>query len=104
MTLTDFLLARISEDSDTWKMARDGGVVITVNGQSAIPPPAWVETRLAEGEARRRIVEKAQRADIALGHQINPATSAASFAMTEVLTFLALPYADHPDYREEWLP
>ena len=47
-------------------------------------------------------MEKAQRADEAFGRQINPATSAASFALTEVLCRLAAPYADHPDYDPAW--
>lgn len=55
-----------------------------------------------ECRAKRRIVEKAQRSDAAFDQQINAATSAASFALTEVLHLLALPYAEHPDCRDEW--
>jgi len=111
MTLTEFLLARIAEDEALAQVAtpgqweRDSGWSIT-----APPPEDWsgpyvvVETKqrndaefiashnpariLAECEAKRRIVE-------GLGGLI---------AQRRVVRWLALPYADHPDYRPEWKP
>ncbi len=46
---------------------------------------------LAEVEAKRRILEWAP-IDLGEGHS------------THIFRLLALPYADHPDYREEWRP
>jgi hypothetical protein len=48
---------------------------------------------LAECEAKRRIVDS-EGSPYVEGHV--PAT--------RTLRFLALPYADHPDYRQEWKP
>lgn len=54
---------------------------------------------LAECEAKRRIVE---------WHDCEPEHVWGCGACTHdrpcVLALLALPYADHPDYREEWRP
>lgn len=63
---------------------------------------------LADITAKRRILE---RAEFVNGH--GPAvdhtramdmTAGASGALHDVLKFLALPFADHPGYREEWKP
>lgn len=108
-TLTDFLLARIAEDEaaarratagdrtgNWWIEPDEGGVsevsCLDVQGfitavdadvaHIALHDPARV---LAECEAKRQIVEYVQ-------------------IETHVLQLLALPYADHPDYREEWKP
>ena len=94
-TIAAFLLARIAEDEATAKAG--------VGAPDLIPLGCHDPERvLAECAAKRAIVEKAQRADEAFGRQINPATSAASFALTEVLCRLAAPYADHPDYDPAW--
>jgi fructoselysine-6-P-deglycase FrlB-like protein len=86
MTLTDFLLARIAEDKRGYFIGYDdrGGSYVAVD-------PAHL---LAECEAKRRIVEAC--ADV-LAYD-------AEALPQDVLRFLALPYADHPDYREEWKP
>lgn len=76
MTLTEFLLARITEDE-----AR-------LPALHGMPPHGAALTRAyAECEAKRRIVDWARYA-------LEP---------DAVLLALALPYADHPDYREVWL-
>jgi len=109
VTLAEFLLARIAEDEALAQVAtpgqweRDSGWSIT-----APPPEGWsgpyvvVETKqrndaefiashnparvLAECEAKRRIV----------GLISSPGPQA--------LRLFALPYAAHPDYRQEWTP
>ncbi|MEU7103558.1 DUF6221 family protein [Streptomyces sp. NPDC046215] len=49
---------------------------------------------LAEVDAKRAIVEEIEDAEVRwYGDKLIP-----------VLKRLALPYADHPDYREEWRP
>ena len=100
--LVEFLHARIDEDE---AQARDA-----IRLRDAVRPdycpdrefrswpdlgiPAVVvgaERALAECEAKRRIVE--QHSDIAWG----------GYAVRDaVLGHLALPYADHPDYNQEW--
>lgn len=94
MTLPDFLLARIAEDeAEAQKGALRAGV--------GTGPRYRI---VAECGARRRIVELhdgvlkrelAARDASALG---------ADLMHGDVLRLLALPYADHPDYRQEWRP
>jgi len=70
------------------------GSIIAVDAEHiARHDPARV---LAECEAKRRIVDSYRylTADPELRMQ----------AWTFALRCLALPYADHPDYREEWRP
>lgn len=79
---------------------------------------------LAECEAKRRIVGYCSsnddfeqgllqyfadpKVDAALVAQIEPFAQlfghAMNDALADVLKYLALPYADHPDYRQEWRP
>jgi len=119
VTLTEFLLARIAEDESVarnsalhfddgrranWLEAASGvldtGDELWTLGDSAISrhaerfDPARV---LAECEAKRRIVELV-RPDPSM-----PVDSG-RFVSAGVLMLLALPYADHPDYRDEWRP
>ena len=114
MTLTEFLLARIAEDEQDARDAicKCGGPACTVelgwyrygeamarleNDPAACHVVRWSLARvLAECEAKRRIVDLAPWA--------NNTTYA---AMTDLLGHLilrtiALPYADHPDYQQEW--
>jgi Family of unknown function (DUF6221) len=129
--LADFLLARITEDENTargstagpwrWFPGRAGlpaflestgarathwvegqsfeaptvvlgtnqGTMLRVRGRDAEHIAAWHPTRvLAECAAKRRLLEAAGVADGATRELL--------------LRSLALPYAGHPDYREEW--
>ena len=95
MTLTEFLYARIAED------------------EAAIYAPAeWKQHVLAECDAKRRIV--------ALHETVHNIPTNTTFCVVcgidqaakvifgqfpcQTLRLLALPYADHPDYRDEWRP
>jgi len=111
ITLTEFLLARIAEDEaaatndgslvgDTWTaLEPDHGTVscdvIGVGGHVVARSLGWEASHiarhdparvLAECEAKRLLIERVGNPDWA-GFRI-----------------LALPYADHPGYRPEWLP
>lgn len=108
-TLTDFLLARIAEDEEVARAGEDewdtpAGVAYTRVGLGS--SANWVHTidlarLLAECEAKRRIV-----------HEFTGESPHANYddcgdecvgnALHWVLRVLAQPYADHPDYREEW--
>jgi hypothetical protein len=108
--LTDFLLARITEDGavaratsgQPWSATvprmvhADGGfriksryVASTDHDEDRAHIARWDPARvLAECEAKRRIVE----------------FYAGPHGLHYSLQFLALPYADHEAYREEWQP
>ena len=130
LTLTDFLLARIAEDEADAKAASPGGwqyhgiesvaggtlydesrrIVDVVYEQPKdhdgtivrhlLVPEADANGRhiarhdparvLAECEAKRRIVQIWVESEFCERDVMN-----------DVIDFLALPYADHPDYREE---
>ena len=101
LTLADFLLARIAEDQADamvgwrWK---------------ALPAGEYARLQarvLAECEARRRIVAELDRLG-AMSTDGMRDGGANAMSMMDALEFalraLALPYADHPDYHEEWRP
>jgi hypothetical protein len=84
LTLTDFLLARIAEDEWTWRNVYHG----------TNPMGTFL---LAECDAKRRIVESC-RTDHEYAQGRNDHTTELA---EKVLWALALPYANHPDYRDE---
>lgn len=91
MTLTDFLLARIAEDEEVARLPQ---------GYEYCGPLSYTHTPdrvLAECEAKLRIVET-----LAHDYRWNRKRAGDNAKMT--LELLALPYADHPDYRQEWKP
>lgn len=64
---------------------------------------------LAEVDAKRRIIDEWQRHDLrvreVLAADLSPAhADERRNAVWSVLRLLALPYADHPDHRQEWRP
>jgi hypothetical protein len=92
MSLTEFLLARITEDEQNWRrLARDDEFREVVLLGCVIQ----ADRVLAGCEAKRRIVEVNSADTWAAAHVWMPA---------QTLRLLGLPYADHPDYREEWRP
>jgi hypothetical protein len=102
MTLTEFLLARITEDeADARHSSADA---MTGYRWKHYPRGAYEEIQaLALGRARRVLAEcEAKRKIVnAMGSTLGDAEqSVAAF----VLKALALPHADHPDYDEEWRP
>lgn len=93
LALADFLLARITEDE--WGIRQ-----VEKREQDMTRVDLWfgyplVGRVLAECEAKRRIVawelQVAERAHLQPEQRV-------------ILQLLALPYADHPDYRQEWRP
>ena len=101
MTLTDVLLSRIVEDEGDARSL--GGELRGASWQDGAGTPERV---LAECEAKRRIISlhalmEHERTASLLSRVITPSVLV---GMGAVLRILALPYADHPDYREEWRP
>jgi hypothetical protein len=105
--LVEFLKARLDEDEQAARRAEPlfqaereaaaGPSLICGDYYDELSPHIyrWDSSRvLAEVEAKRRIIAECRGVtaslDIALGDC--------------VLAFLALPYASHPDYLEEWRP
>lgn len=104
--LAEFLLARIAEDeADIGHEASPADYCDAVEGIHLSARRA-----LAECEAKRRIVEGWRRLDaedygeFVVGGGWDPGIDYASDALEHAMRALALPYADHPDYREEWRP
>lgn len=97
--LTDFLLARIAEDEAA---AEGAGIDFYTASAPEVPRnvidhiarfnPVWVGD---ECEARRRIVGEHDPVDPCEGTCGAPCYT---------LRYLALPYADHPDFRKGWRP
>jgi hypothetical protein len=127
--LTDFLLARITDDEavaratsgQPWSATvprmvhADGGfriksryVASTDHDEDRAHIARWNPARvLAECEAKRRIVDAEVLRDVGpASHYVSPDVHAAiaGRTATPVLRLLALPYADHPEYRSEWAP
>jgi hypothetical protein len=102
-SLTEFLLARIAEDEvaaeragsftpwdETFQNDNYGHLTIQ---------PARV---LAECAAKRRIVEELVLPYIAERRRLMNGQPSWGDEHPDLLRILAAPYADHPDYREEW--
>ena len=107
-TLTEFLLARIAEDEREW----GDGAFAPVAGQGL--SRLILKTR-AECDAKRRIVEL--HAVTVTQEWVNPTDGPAYYEddhtcaicgwvpdACDTVKLLTLPYADHPDYRQEWKP
>jgi hypothetical protein len=114
-SLTEFLLARLSEEEAVAKAVLPLGPIYDHFGDTAVESAAELAYSegaqrpvvdlflrfadparvLADVEAKRRIVERCSAVDYAM-----PSTHLAHGILAE----LALPYASHPDYREAWRP
>jgi hypothetical protein len=83
----DGMVTGAGDEADLWEDEGFDGLRMAVEAAEHIA--RWDPARvLAECEAKRRIV----------------AFYAGPVGSHYVLHFLALAYADHPDYREEWKP
>ena len=101
MTLTEFLLARIAEDESSSRWGRLHDDPDDPDGLTKIL--RWDDGRVrTECEAKLRIVESYR------WYQENAGRGSASIDALLLAErhakWLALPYADHPHYRQEWKP
>ena len=127
LTLAGFLLARIAEDEGDarkagsrkwgsinrgWDSSDQRDIAALGDGPTERLFPVsydydehvarWGPARvLAECEARRRIIAEHSDQHGCVSWQ---SASAYPYVGCSVLRLLALPYADHPEYREDWRP
>jgi hypothetical protein len=90
------------------------GLLPTGDGPLAQHIARWDPARvLAECDAKRRIIELFRETtegedgisdDADFLRQMDEIATGRWEALRSVIRLLALPYADHPDYREEWRP
>lgn len=117
--MAEFLLARIAEDEaavteSTRRLAPTGHELLEHFGDYGDDERWMIEISsgrvLAECEAKRRAVEayvEAWQRDLT-GEAALPEGRdwllGRRWALHEAVQLIALPYADHPDYRKEWRP
>jgi len=124
MDLVEFLRARLDRDeqiardcaSAPWKAAPGGTVGLGTDDPAPVAKAendAYAEhiarhdpaRTLAEVAARRQIVDDYEKGAWILGQRHRtPELDAAQNVRESVLRLLALPYATHPAYQEEWRP
>lgn len=105
MSLAEFLLARIAEDEAAATSASHHSHLVHDYERDNYGF-LWVKTTrvLAECEAKRRIVARCtDRIDVTELRDAERRYISGAPDM-DMLRLLALPYADHPDCREEWRP
>jgi len=114
LTLTEFLLARLAEDETS---ARDLAADAMVGAPwKHFPKDAYDEIRdmalilahrmKVDARVKRRIVERCQMEIVPPGESLSiyDAEAYTDAMASNVLEFLALPYADHEDYNPDWRP
>ncbi len=109
MTLTEFLLARIAEDAIAGKEVpgpydEEGLSWWGEYGHLSVSPARV----LTECETKTQLVKLHAATHYCIPHSGHASTgqwyeSGSAYPYPcPTLSLLALPYADHPDYREEW--
>jgi hypothetical protein len=109
VTLVEFLRARLDEDEQVARAVEpDTDVDVPYTSQAAQAAqyaflkrfgPARV---LAEVDAKRRLIAKYEHYDASARYPDSEGGMA--MGLEAAVEFAALPYAAHPDYREEWRP
>lgn len=97
MTITEFLEARIAEDEALAQTIQERGewrgIQVNAATETAVHVERWHPARvLAECAAKRAILEVCDDG--------GPWPS----DIDRIHSALAAVYADHPDYRDEWIP
>jgi hypothetical protein len=112
--LVEFLLARIADDEDRVTSGAPG-TATSYNGWHTVDCGVglgyWANDRcecryvdrvLAECEAKREIVGRLRAMEV--GVLSRGGLDVAISELRQASQFLALPYAEHPDYDEAWRP
>ena len=102
MTLTEFLLARIAEDE------AEANATIAKGRGASYPLHVRARRVLAECEAKRQIVDEYRTVTLGeepdLDKMPDEIFTGLLYGLTDAMQWLAVPYADHPDYDEAWRP
>jgi hypothetical protein len=104
--LVEFLRARLDEDEEVAQATRKNEQFVCGTGRwfashnNAITSMA-PHRAVAEVEAKRRLLEQFRLRGDSVRAVVQPTVGG---VWDDLLRLLALPYADHPDYREEWRP
>jgi hypothetical protein len=107
MTITEFLTARLDED---WANVHGQGEISCDDLEAACkcatdetPRRIDCPARWAGDIAAKRAIVDFMRSEDAAGSGLTDAEGIArSLRAIAVLRHLASPYADHPDYQQEW--
>lgn len=112
--LVEFLRARLTELESKALRARDGDQAQFVESDTDIEPLLFNDKGefdlpdrvLREVSAKRRIVELhgSDPHECVTWDEVLGGTCTGYELDCPTLRLLALPYAEHPDYREEWRP
>jgi hypothetical protein len=99
--LAEFLLARITEDEELAKR----GYNVTVEWSIYPPTGVSVDPRLGPGWFQpSRVLAECAAKRLVLQWEDHEGQGFPRFFVDHMHRAFALPYADHPDYREEWRP
>ena len=100
-----FLRARLDEDEQYARsipgMYEDAGMTAEMDNQGGLSGPDRERRLLRDVEAKRKIVELHLPERLGYFTDIN-CQQCRVHDPCPTLRFLALPYADHPDYDEAW--
>lgn len=102
--LAEFLLARVGEDEAVARAARGSGV-----HDDRPVVKEWIglanpERMLVWSDARRRIVALHQSGVVGSHDGLQSCGGCGHPEPCPTLRLMALPFADHPDFREDWRP
>ena len=116
MTLVEFLRARLDDEAAEIAKQPDGegefeGIGLWSSGDVLSNTSYLIINKsraLRDVEAKRRIVDLYEVAelasDVTKGSDLNNAASRLHRTYGRAVRLLALPYADHPSFKEEWRP
>lgn len=107
MDLVEFLRSRLDDEAAVAQKSYDEAGDYRLDGSMAtqLHFANWKPDRvLADVEAKRRIVGSTAHPPKAWSVFDDGFRRGQMAAHDDVLRLLALPYATHPDYREEWRP
>ena len=109
MRIDEFVLARVAEDEAVARAAISHGEGCLDWSDEGDPTDVHIARHdparvLAECAAKRRIVEQitSTSAEIKSAMPGGSGRLSSMYGLERTLHLLAQPYADHPDYREEW--
>jgi pyrimidine deaminase RibD-like protein len=106
MTITEFLTARLDEDEAAARDVLENGLVSWDEARQILYRAGWhaerAEAHIARHDPARVLADVAAKRAIVALHPCDDCGMGNDPCST--LRLLAQPYAEHPDYDEEWRP